>query len=394
MHLTREEEAMLAGEQGHATQKAMQILVALGKIYDAEKLVRVSSVQVSGVSYKNLGDAGLEFLSELASDGKARVKTTLNPAGMNLTDWESQGIASRFAEKQLKVIDAYEKLGVEISCTCTPYLAGNEPGFGQHIAWGESSAVAYANSVIGARTNREGGPSALAASLTGRTPLYGLHIRENRVPTVAVNVEAHLRLPEDFAAMGYFVGKAVKDGIPYFRGVGLATLEDLKALSAALASSGGVAMFHIEGLTPESGLGARSLEALTFTEKELAETGSILNDEGTPDFVSVGCPHCSLTELAALAKLLSGRQAKREFWICCSREVKRQADEAGYSRQIEESGAKFALDTCMVVAPVEELGFKVVATNSAKACHYLRNAGLKVRFMPLERCVEEATRSG
>ena len=394
MHLTREEEAMLAGEQGHATQKAMQILVALGKIYDAEKLVRVSSVQVSGVSYKNLGDAGLEFLSELASDGKARVKTTLNPAGMNLTDWESQGIASRFAEKQLKVIDAYEKLGVEISCTCTPYLAGNEPGFGQHIAWGESSAVAYANSVIGARTNREGGPSALAASLTGRTPLYGLHIRENRVPTVAVNVEAHLRLPEDFAAMGYFVGKAVKDGIPYFRGVGLATLEDLKTLSAALASSGGVAMFHIEGLTPESGLGAKSLEALTFTEKELAETGSILNDEGTPDFVSVGCPHCSLTELAALAKLLSGRQAKREFWICCSREVKRQADEAGYSRQIEESGAKFALDTCMVVAPVEELGFKVVATNSAKACHYLRNAGLKVRFMPLERCVEEATRSG
>ena len=394
MHLTREEEAMLAGEQGHATQKAMQILVALGKIYDAEKLVRVSSVQVSGVSYKNLGDAGLEFLSELASDGKARVKTTLNPAGMNLTDWESQGIASRFAEKQLKVIDAYEKLGVEISCTCTPYLAGNEPGFGEHIAWGESSAVAYANSVIGARTNREGGPSALAASLTGRTPLYGLHIRENRVPTVAVNVEAHLRLPEDFAAMGYFVGKAVKDGIPYFRGVGLATLEDLKTLSAALASSGGVAMFHIEGLTPESGLGARSLEALTFTEKELAETGSILNDEGTPDFVSVGCPHCSLTELATLAKLLSGRQAKREFWICCSREVKRQADEAGYSRQIEESGAKFALDTCMVVAPVEELGFKVVATNSAKACHYLRNAGLKVRFMPLERCVEEATRSG
>jgi hypothetical protein len=394
LHLTREEEAMLAGEQGHATQKAMQILVALGKIYDAEKLVRVSSVQVSGVSYKNLGDAGLEFLSELASDGKARVKTTLNPAGMNLTDWESQGIASRFAEKQLKVIDAYEKLGVEISCTCTPYLAGNEPGFGEHIAWGESSAVAYANSVIGARTNREGGPSALAASLTGRTPLYGLHIRENRVPTVAVNVEAHLRLPEDFAAMGYFVGKAVKDGIPYFRGVGLATLEDLKTLSAALASSGGVAMFHIEGLTPESGLGARSLEALTFTEKELAETGSILNDEGTPDFVSVGCPHCSLTELATLAKLLSGRQAKREFWICCSREVKRQADEAGYSRQIEESGAKFALDTCMVVAPVEELGFKVVATNSAKACHYLRNAGLKVRFMPLERCVEEATRSG
>ena len=385
---------MLAGEEGHATRKAMQILVALGKIYDAERMVSVSSVQVSGVSYKNLGDAGLEYLSELAKDGKARVKTTLNPAGMSLTDWKSQGIERGFAEKQLKVIEAYERLGVEITCTCTPYLAGNEPRFGEHVAWGESSAVAYANSVIGARTNREGGPSALAASLTGRTPLYGLHIQENRVPTVAVDVEAQLMFPEDFAAMGYFVGKTVKDGVPYFRGVERATLEDLKALSAALASSGGVAMFHIEGLTPESGLGARSLEGLTLTGKELAETRSMLNDEGTPDFVSVGCPHCSLTELATLAKLLSGRRVKREFWICCSREVKRQGDEAGYSGLIEGSGAKFALDTCMVVAPVEELGHRVVATNSAKACHYLRNAGLKVRFMPLEECVSEATGSG
>jgi hypothetical protein len=394
LHLTKEEEAMLAGEEGHATRKAMQILVALGKIYDAERMVSVSSVQVSGVSYKNLGDAGLEYLSELAKDGKARVKTTLNPAGMSLTDWKSQGIERGFAEKQLKVIEAYERLGVEITCTCTPYLAGNEPRFGEHVAWGESSAVAYANSVIGARTNREGGPSALAASLTGRTPLYGLHIQENRVPTVAVDVEAQLMFPEDFAAMGYFVGKTVKDGVPYFRGVERATLEDLKALSAALASSGGVAMFHIEGLTPESGLGARSLEGLTLTGKELAETRSMLNDEGTPDFVSVGCPHCSLTELATLAKLLSGRRVKREFWICCSREVKRQGDEAGYSGLIEGSGAKFALDTCMVVAPVEELGHRVVATNSAKACHYLRNAGLKVRFMPLEECVAEATGSG
>ena len=393
MHLTKEEEAMLAGEQGHATRKAMQILVALGKIYDAERLVKVSSVQVSGVSYKNLGDAGLEFLSELAKDGKARVKTTLNPAGMSLTDWQSQGIDSGFAEKQLQVIDVYRKLGVEITCTCTPYLAGNEPSFGQHIAWGESSAVAYANSVIGARTNREGGPSALAASLTGRTPLYGLHIRENRVPTIAVDVEAQLSLPEDFSAMGYFVGREAQDRIPYFRGVRRAGLEDLKTLSAALASSGGVAMFHVEGLTPEHGLGTKNIEALTFTRKELAETDALLNDEGEPDFVSVGCPHCSLTELATLAKLLSGRQVRREFWVCCSREVKRQGDEAGYSKLIEASGAKFALDTCMVVAPVEELGYKVVSTNSAKACHYLRNAGLKVRFMPLEECVVEATRS-
>ena len=385
---------MLAGEEGHAAQKAMQILVALGKIYDAERLVKVTSVQVSGVSYKNLGDAGLEFLDELAKDGRARVKTTLNPAGMSLTDWESQGIESGCAKKQLEVIDAYGRLGVDLTCTCTPYLAGNEPGFGQHIAWGESSAVAYANSVIGARTNREGGPSALAASLTGRTPLYGLHLTENRVPTLAVSVETKLRLPEDFSAMGYFVGRTAKDGIPYFRGIDHAGLEELKTLSAALASSGGVAMFHVAGLTPEARPDPGDLESVAFTARELAETSAMLNDEGVPDFVSVGCPHCSLKELSILARMLSGRRVKTEFWVCCSREVKRQADAAGYSDAIEKSGAKFALDTCMVVAPIEELGFKTVATNSAKASHYLRNAGMKVRFMPLEECVTEATKSG
>ncbi len=393
MYLTIDEEKMLAGEEGRATQKAMQILVALGKIYDAEKLVKVTSVQVSGVSFKNLGDAGLEFLSELATDGRARVKTTLNPAGMSLTEWKSQGLESGFAEKQLKVIDAYRKLGVEITCTCTPYLAGNEPSLGQHIAWGESSAVAYANSVIGARTNREGGPSALAASLTGRTPLYGLHLKENRAPTMVVDVETPLRFPEDFSAMGYFVGKAARDGIPYFRGIPRASLEELKTLSAALASSGGAAMFHIAGITPESDLDVDGVEPIALTPKELGETNLLLNDEGAPDFVSVGCPHCSLTELATLARLLAGRKVKREFWVCCSREVKRRGDEAGYSQSIERSGAKFALDTCMVVAPVEELGYKVVATNSAKACHYLRSSGLRVRFMTLEECVAEATRS-
>ncbi len=385
---------MLSGNEGRATQKAMEILVALGKIYDAERLVKVSSVQVSGVSYKNLGDAGLEFLSELAADGRARVKTTLNPAGMSLTDWRSQGIEKGFAEKQLKVIDAYRSLGVEISCTCTPYLAGNEPSFREHIAWGESSAVAYANSVIGARTNREGGPSALAASLTGRTPLYGLHLKENRVPTIVVDVEAQLRFPEDYSAMGYFVGKTVIDGVPFFRGVGRSGVEELKTLSAALASSGGVAMFHIADVTPESGQELEGAETLAFTSKDLGETRSLLNDDAAPDFVSVGCPHCSLSELATLAKMLKSRKVKREFWVCCSREVKRQGDAAGYSQVIEGSGAKFALDTCMVVAPIEELGYRTVATNSAKACHYLRNAGLNVRFMPLEECVAEATRRG
>ncbi len=392
MQLTSEESSLLAGEEGAAAKKCMQILVALGEIYGASRLVKVSSVQVSGVSYKNLGDAGIEFLDELARDGKARVKTTLNPAGMSLTGWREQGISESFAVKQLQVIDAYRRLGLEISCTCTPYLAGNVPSLGEHIAWSESSAVVYANSVLGARTNREGGPSALAASLTGRTPLYGYHLSENRLPTLTVDVDTALKCPEDFSAMGYFVGNIAKDGIPYFRGVRSAGVEELKTLSAALASSGSVSMFHIEGLTPESAVGPSKSEAISFTRALLAETTAALNDNGAPDFVSVGCPHCSLDELATIAGLLRGRRTTREFWVCCSREVKRRSDDAGYSRIIERSGAKFATDTCMVVAPIEEMGYEVVATNSAKACHYLRNNGMRVRFLPLEQCVMEATR--
>jgi predicted aconitase len=392
MRLTTEEKDMLSGKEGHASKKSMEILVALGEIYGAKRLVPVSSVQVSGVSYKNLGDAGIEFLRELAEDGRARVKTTLNPAGMDLTNWKLQGIDSGFASKQLEIIDAYRRLGLEISCTCTPYLAGNEPRLGDHIAWGESSAVVYANSVLGARTNREGGPSALAASLTGRTPLYGYHLDENRVATLIVDVAATLSTSEDFSAMGYFVGKVVKNGVPYFRGIREAGLEESKELSAALASSGGVAMFRMASVTPEAGRAPKGTETISFGRRDLEEATAGLNDEGDPDFVSVGCPHCSLKELATIAGLLRGRRVTREFWICCSREVKRQSDEKGYSKVIEGSGAKFACDTCMVVAPIETLGFRVVATNSAKACHYLRNNGLRVRFLTLDRCVAEATK--
>ncbi len=393
MLLTTAEQHMLSGREGHATKKCMEILVALGEIYGAKRLVKVSSVQVSGVSYKNLGDAGIEFLSDLAKDGRARVRTTLNPAGMDLANWRTQGIDEGFANKQLQVIDAFGKLGVEISCTCTPYLAGNEPSFGDHIAWGESSAVAYANSVLGARTNREGGPSALAASLTGRTPLYGFHLDENRVPTMLVDVTTALKTMEDYSAMGYFVGKKAGNGVPYFRGVKRAALEDLKTLSAALASSGGVAMYHVEGITPEANAPPRGLDVCQFSRRDLAETTSALNDQGSPDFISVGCPHCSLKEVATIAGLLRGRSVRREFWICCSRKVKLLSDRKGFTKTIEDSGAKFACDTCMVVAPIEDLGFKIVATNSAKAAHYLRNNGLRVRFWPLEKCVKEATRT-
>jgi len=229
MQLTKEEEKMLNGEYGNAVKKSMQILTALGDIYGAEKLIKVGSVQIAGVSYHNLGDAGLEFLDELAKDGRVMVITTLNPAGMDLDNWRNLGISEEFAKKQKLVIEAFRKMGIIVSCTCTPYLIGNLPRYGEHIAWAESSAVTFANSVIGAMTNREGGPSALAAALVGKTPMYGLHLEENRIPDIHVEVKTELKKFSDWGALGFCIGKNASNKIPYITGIKEAALEELKS---------------------------------------------------------------------------------------------------------------------------------------------------------------------
>ena len=207
MKLLSEEQATLDGSQGRATQKAMEILTALGKIYGAARFIPVTSVQISGVSYANLGEAGLHWLDEMANGGgRTQVLTTLNPAGMDIENWQALGITPEFAKNQQRVLDAFARMGVITTASCTPYLIGNTPHFGEHIAWAESSAVCYANSVLGARTNREGGPSALAASLTGLTPEYGYHLDINRRPTITFVVEASLDENSDFGALGKVIG--------------------------------------------------------------------------------------------------------------------------------------------------------------------------------------------
>ncbi len=238
MQLTKQEQAMLDGEEGYAVRKSMEILVALGEIFGAKDLIKVGSVQVAGVSYHNLGDAGLEFLNELAVDGRVKVLTTLNPAGMDLENWQQLGISPEFAEKQNLVIDAFRRMDILISCTCTPYLIGNLPLYGEHLAWSESSAVTFANSVLGARTNREGGPSALAAAFVGKTPNYGLHLDENRVPDVLVEVNAELTKLSDWGALGYTIGKKAENKIPYITGIKAAELDELKSFCASVVTYG------------------------------------------------------------------------------------------------------------------------------------------------------------
>ena len=373
MHLTKEEEKILDGEEGEVSERLFRLLVRLGDIYGAEKMIPVGSVQVAGVSYKSVGDPGLAFLEDMASKGaKVKVLTYLNPAGMDLENWEKLGFPKDFAKNQIRVMDAFKKMGIVVTSTCTPYLAGNLPRFREHIAWSESSAVSFSNSVIGARTNREGGPSALAAAICGRTPNYGLHLWEKRQPTVKIDVDVDLNFSSDFGSLGYFVGKQVKNKIPYFTGIKDANTDQLKALGAAMAASGAVALYHVENLTPEADLVEKDgLEIINVSKKELDETYEKLNSGKDPDIVILGCPHASLREISTLANKLKGKRLKKPIWICTSRMMKEAADRMGFTEIIEKAGGNIVADTCMVVSPIERMGYKTTGVNSGKAANYL-----------------------
>jgi predicted aconitase len=392
MYLTKEEQQMLDGEEGYAARKSMEILVALGDIYGAEQLIKVGSVQVAGVSYHNLGDAGLEFLNELAKDGKVKVLTTLNPAGMDLENWQELGISEEFAVKQNLVIDAFRKMGILISCTCTPYLIGNLPRYREHIAWSESSAVTFANSVIGAMTNREGGPSALAAAFVGKTPSYGLHLEENRVPDIHVQINASLTKLSDWGALGYTIGKKAENKIPYITGIKDAELDELKAFCASVVTYGSKPLFYMKGITPASENCQVPKDTVTIEEKDIQDAYANINDEVTDiELVCVGCPHCSIKEIAQIADLLKNKKIAEttEFWVATSRTAKQLADKRGYTEIIELAGGKFACDTCMAVAPLKGR-FKSLATTSAKGCFYSRQNSMKTKMGSLEECIEAA----
>ena len=395
LNLTPEERAMLGGDLGSGVRKAMEIVVALGRIYGAQDLVPVCSAQIAGVSYRNLGEAGLEFLREWADDGaRARVPTTLNPAGVDLQAWRELGFSEVFAQRQHAVIDAYRRLGARTTCTCTPYLVGNVPRQGEHVAWAESSAVSYANSVLGARTNREGGPSALAAAITGRTAAYGLHLDRNRVPTLQVVVESPVRTISDLGALGYLVGQAAHNDVPHFVGLQVPHgAAGLKALGAAMAASGAVALYHVAGLTPEAGQAGPAVPFPRTLIVDDLQPGyeALQSGDSAVDLVWFGCPHASLDDIAEVVGLLGGRRVKAALWITTAREVRERAVSAGLVTDLEATGGRVVADMCVAIAPMHELGFRTVATPSAKGAIYaLSHAGLRVHFGPVTRCIEAA----
>jgi predicted aconitase len=373
LFLSQAEQRMFDGEAGEAARESMEILVALGKIYSAERMVPVTSVQVSGVSYKTIGEAGLEYLQGLAAKGaKARVPAFMNPAGMDTAQWKEMRIPEDFARKQMEVLDAYAKMGISKTCTCAPYFIGIRPKKGEHVAWAESSAVAFANSVLGARTNREGGPSALAAAICGVTPYYGLHLEKNRAANLVIDVRCALKTVADFGALGSAVGKIAKSRYPAFHGIKAATEPQLKVLGASMAATGAVPIFFIEGITPEYALSEKP-DIIALTDRDIAAERKSIDTGLKPDLVTIGCPHASLDEIREVAQMVAKRRPTCEFWVCTSRKLKEEADRLGYGALIGAAGGRVVADTCMVVCPLEEMGYVVTGTDSGKAAAYLPN---------------------
>ncbi len=387
VHLDPDDEKILDGEFGETRQKMMEILTTLGKVFGAERLIPIQSAQVSGASYKTIGEWGLRWLESLQA--RVVVPTILNPIGMPREQWQDLGISPEFAERQQAVIDAYRKLGVKVECTCTPYYL-QLTHYGEHLAWAESSAVVYANSVIGARTNREGGPGALAAAIIGKTPEYGLHLLSNRKPQVAVAVEEgdSGTVQEDvYGAVGYLAGKKIGNRVPLFHRMG-ARRDDLKALGAAMAATGAVGLFHVEGMTPEARIfrfDPEGLETIVIEQREIHS----LFQEIEVDAVAIGCPHCSPVELESIATALEGKKVKKPLFIFASRQILKDTPEL--VQKITRSGARVVADTCMVVSPFMER-YRSIMVDSGKAFSYVPDmCGSVARIGTRKECLRVAT---
>ena len=367
----------------------MELLAALGDIFGAERLVPVASAQVSGASFKTIGEAGIQWLEDMARTARVSVPSMVNPLGLDVRRWRSMGMDEGFHERQMRIVAAYDSMGLLPVYSCTPYLAGHRPRRGQHIAWAESSATVFANSVVGARTNREGGPSALAAAIIGKTPEYGLHLDENRRPRVKIElrgVDAEM-----IPLAGYLAGKIAGNRVPLVTGRRM-SLDEHKAFGAAVAATGAVSMYVPEGTPEHKRRGAAPIdEREVITGEDVRICAERLMCDTEHDLVAIGCPHCSARELTRMASCLKRRKPRggQDVWFCTSRSASRAAPEA--VRQLRRFG-KVLCDTCMVVAPVEAL-YSSTATNSGKSMVYLPTLGKqRASFMTTSALMEAISR--
>lgn len=408
MRLTKEENKMLDGKYGYPVQKAMEILVGVGECFDAERMLPITSVHLAGCSLISAGRAGAAFVKEMADKGGRFVTfADTNIRAHDAWIWQELGIPEDFVQEDDALIRNLERMGAFLCNTCSPYLVGHVPRVRQHIAWGESSAIIFANSVLGARTNRESGPTTLAAALTGRVPAYGFHLDEARYGDLKISVDCKLNGIADYGTLGYFAGKIAGQRVPVFIGVPKSvSWDELKMLGAALATSGGVAMFHIVGVTPEAAterlaFGGRKVspsDTHKFGSRELKETEAALSKakSSTVNLVIFGCPHCSIVEVQEIAQALAGRTVKpgTEFWVMMSRMINTYAEKMGYLDIIRAAGAKIVCEVCPVNLPrglLKQRGIKTAATNSAKLTFYTAtNQDISLHYGSTSRCIEAA----
>jgi len=401
--LSPDERAMAEGRDGPAAAMAMRIIAETARILGAESLVSVTSAHVDGCLYH--GDSGVHFVERLvALNGRVTVPTTLNVGALDLIHPERVHADPHATGMARRMMVAYEALGCAPTWTCAPYQVGHRPGQGEDVAWGESNAVAFCNSVLGARTNRNGDFLDISAALTGRAPYYGLHVASNRLATVVVktaDLSPRLKAEDAFyPVLGAWLGAEVAGAVAVLDGLPADTTEDrLKALGAGAASTGAVGLFHVAGVTPEAptveaALGARPAERhINLTPEMVRRTRDALSTapDGPVDALAVGSPHFSAAEFSTLLDHLAGRRVSRPFYACTNRQVLGELKTSGDLARIEAVPIEIITDTCIVVTPILPAGGGVLMTNSAKFAHYTPpNTNYEVVFGSLGDVAESA----
>jgi len=411
IELTEHDQALLGGQCGDAAALAMRVLVRSAALMGAERLLDITSAHIDGCLYH--GQASLDFVERLvAGGGTVVVPTTLNVGSLDLIHPELFRGDEAVKSQAERLMQAHLELGCESTFTCAPYQGRHRPRLGQQIAWAESNAIVFANSVLGARTNRYGDFMDLCAALTGRAPACGLHLPENRLGQVLFELQD---FPAErggrdiwFAALGLLAGRKVGARIPVFLGLPPDTTEDeLKALGAACASTGAVGLFHAVGITPEAptiaeALGGRPAQEVVVVSLALLQrTRAALSPARPGDrlaAVSVGTPHFSLAEFDQLLALLaeeapSGAGPRIDFYVNTSRYILWQLEESGKAQALQARGITIVTDTCTYITPVMRQTRGLIMTNSGKWAHYApANIGVEVAFGSLRECVRSALR--
>jgi predicted aconitase len=403
--LTDRDHAMLAGAHGPAAALAMRIMVRMAAAYGADTLLDITHAHIDSTIY--IGDATLEFAEHLASLGaRVAVPTSLNVSGLDEHGWQAWPVPPEWAGKAHRQMVAYQSMGAEPTWTCAPYQTSARPVFGQQIAWGESNAISFANSVIGARTERYPDLFDICCAITGRAPAAGLHLTENRGGDLLVRLVDIPREVQDDEAfwpvLGSLLGEAAGDAIPVVDGLVSSPSEDaLKAVAAAAASTGRVALFHLVGITPEAPTrdaafqGRLPREIVDVTLDRLRDVRRRLTsaDGQALDLVVLGSPHFSLAEFRALAPLVQGRHrhATVRVLVTTSRIMRDLADAAGLLEPLRAFGAELTVDTCILATPMLPAGVRALMTNSGKYAYYAPGLlGTTVAFGTLRDCVASA----